>query len=287
MGTVLITGCSSGFGHLSALTLARKGERVYATMRDPDAGAELTATAAAEELALTVHRLDVTDEQSVAAVVGELLDDAPIDALVNNAGQRGPRGPLTTLSDAELLATLDVNTLGIVRMIRAVAPSMIARGSGTIVNVSSLAGLVAPPYEAPYGISKHAVEALSESARWELGLHGIRVFLIEPGSFATNFFATDHELASFGTDHPERATYELFSTAIANALITEHLQDPQRVADAVCDAVLGTDDRFRRLVGGDAELICTAKRELPYEQFETRMRAMTGIPQPANARSQP
>jgi NAD(P)-dependent dehydrogenase (short-subunit alcohol dehydrogenase family) len=108
MGSVLITGCSTGFGRASALSLARRGERVYATMRKPGDGDGLLAAARAEDLSITVHALDVTDERSIAAAVDEILADGEIDALVNNAGQRGPRGPATTFADAEMQAVLDV-----------------------------------------------------------------------------------------------------------------------------------------------------------------------------------
>jgi NAD(P)-dependent dehydrogenase (short-subunit alcohol dehydrogenase family) len=281
MGGVLITGCSSGFGRLSALTLARRGERVYATMRTPSDGESLVSVAQAEDLPLTVRALDVADPASVDAAVEEILGAGEIDALVNNAGQRGPRGPVTTFSDAEMQAVLDVNLFGILRMIRAVAPSMIARGSGTIVNVSSMAGLVGAPFESAYCVSKHAVEALSEALRWELSAAGVRVALIEPGAFETEFFGRDVEPEAFGPDHPERASFDRFSAAIERTMIDGRLQDPQEVADAICSAILDPDDEFRRIVGRDASAIVTLKRERSYGEFEQLIRSMFGLDEPS------
>lgn len=283
MGSVLITGCSTGFGRLSALALARRGERVYATMRKPSDGEDLLAAAVAEGLALTVHRLDVGDVDSIGTVVAQALGDGPINALVNNAGQRGPRGPLTTFSDAEIAAVFDVNVLGVVRMVRAVAPSMLEHGSGRIVNVSSMAGMVGAPFEAAYCISKHAVEALSEALRWELGAGGVRVSLVEPGAYATEFFAADTEPAAFGPDHPERPLFDRFTAAVEQTMINGRLQDPEEVSNAICAAVLDPEDEFRRLVGRDAEAIVSLKRDRSYDEFERLIRSMFGLDEPASA----
>ena len=283
MGSVLITGCSSGFGRLSALALARRGERVFATMRDVAAGSGLVAVAEEEGLALSVHRLDVCDEKSVGAAVAAAVSEQPLDALVNNAGQRGPRGPLTALADGELAAVFDVNVFGVVRMVRAVAPSMLRRGLGRIVNVSSMAGLVGSPYESAYSMSKHAVEALSESLRWELAPGGVRVALIEPGAYATEFFSTDLAPAAFGAEHPERDAYARISEAVERAILGERLQDPAEVAAAICSAVLDPEDIFRRVVGRDAQAISSLKRELPYEQYEARLRTLFGLEEPVPA----
>lgn len=284
MGTVLITGCSSGFGQAAALALARRGQSVMATMRNPADGKHLLTTAEQEQLSLSVHPLDVLSQASIDSALETILaEEDRIDALVNNAGQRGPRGPVTTFSDSELHNLFDVNVVGMVRMARAVVPSMIARGAGRIVNVSSMAGLTGVPFESAYCISKHGVEALSEALRWELAPHGITVSVIEPGAYNTSFFAAESETAGFGPDHPERPVFDQLTAAINRTMITGRLQDPDEVAEAICDAVTSAEDGFRRVVGQDAVTITSLKHELPYEEFERQIRAIFGLDTPSEA----
>ncbi len=149
MSTILITGASSGFGQLTAVALARRGDRVFATMRNLNKAEALTDAVRAEDLALSVHQLDITDPVSVTRAVAEISEATDrIDVLINNAGV-GLRGPVETLADDELHAQLDTNVLGAVRMIRAVVPIMRQQGAGTIVNLSSMAGLSACRSKAP------------------------------------------------------------------------------------------------------------------------------------------
>ncbi|MEV6258851.1 SDR family oxidoreductase [Nocardia sp. NPDC051929] len=277
MTNILITGCSSGFGQRSALELARRGQRVFATMRDLTAAEPLTRAAQQEDLPLSLHRLDVTDSDSIESALQEINAEGEIDTLVNNAGQRGPLGPLTTFSDNDLTQTFDVNVLGVARMVRYVVPSMIARRSGTVVNISSMAGLVGAPFESAYSISKHGVEALSEALRWELAAHGVRVVVIEPGAYDTNFFGAARYPAAFADDHPERETFAWMTEAIDRTMITGRLQDPNEVVEAICAAALESDDTFRRVVGKDAQAITVLKRKLPFEQYEQEIRRIFGL----------
>jgi NAD(P)-dependent dehydrogenase (short-subunit alcohol dehydrogenase family) len=275
--SVLITGCASGFGRLTALALARSGSRVFATVRNPDSSAELAITAEREELPLTIHRLDVTDPESVAHAVGEITAQSEVDVLINNAGQRGPRGPVTTFSDQEVTAVLDVNLLGPIRMVRAVVPSMIAAGRGTIVNVSSMAGMVGVPFESGYCISKHALEAMSEALRWELDGTGVRVHLVQPGAYDTNFFGPEIEPAAFVGKHPQRTAFDRYTEAINRTMVTGLLKDPQQVANVICSAVTDPEAPFRQIVGSDAEQIIALKRQRPYEEYEATLRGLFGL----------
>ena len=275
--SVLITGCGSGIGRLTALTLARSGSRVFATVRNPNSATELAAAAEQERLPLSVHRLDVSDPVSISDAVHDITASGEIDVLINNAGQRGPRGPLTTFSDEEVTAVLDVNLLGAIRMVRAVAPAMIARGHGTIVNVSSMAGMVGVPFESAYCISKHALEAMSETLRWELDGTGVRVLLVQPGAYDTNFFGLDIEPAAFTAQHPQRAAFDRFSDAINRTMVTGLLKDPQQVADVICAAVTDPAAAFRHVVGDDADRIIQLKRQHPYEEYESTIRGVFGL----------
>ena len=184
---VLITGSNSGFGLLTAATFARAGHTVHASLRNRAKSADLDALAA-EGLPVKLVTLDVTDEASAKAAVAEASAAAPIDVLVNNAGFE-VAGAVEHLSDASLRRQFDTNVFGLARMVRLVAPAMRQRGSGTIINVSSVAGSISAPFTGAYSASKHAVEALSESAWFELRPFGVRVVLIEPGAFQTSFGA--------------------------------------------------------------------------------------------------
>jgi len=269
MCNVLITGCSSGFGQLIALALARRGDRVFATVRRPQAVGALEAIAG--DLPLSVHRLDVTDAASVERVVAEILERERIDVLVNNAGY-GLRGPVASLQDDEVARQFDTNVLGPIRMVRAVLPSMRERGSGTIVNLSSVAGLIGIPFEGLYAASKHALEGLTEALRFEVAAGGIHVLLVEPGAFETGFVDNLTVSDGFPADHPDRPAFDRFYARMM-AVGGAGRADPQAVVDAVLDAIDHPDGPFRRLVGQDAELVVGLKRERPFADLEAGMRA--------------
>ncbi len=145
MSVVLITGCSSGFGKLAALEFARRGDRVYASMRDLSKSQPLLSDAAKEGLEIDTIRLDVTEPSSIDAAVKQILDQAGrIDALVNNAGVVA-LGPVEYFSDGELTKVLETNVIGLIRTTRAVLPSLRAQGGGTIINIGSISGLISWP----------------------------------------------------------------------------------------------------------------------------------------------
>ena len=206
--TILITGSSSGFGRDTALTLARAGHRVYASMRDaasrnqPKAEA-LGAEAAAEKLSLTVIDLDVTSMESVtravAAVVGQ---SGRIDVLINNAGY-ATAGVSEGFSDEQLTHQFDVNVVGMQRTLRAVLPHMRARKDGLVINIGSILGRVTFPFFGIYGASKFAVEALTESYRYELSQFGVEVVLVQPSAYPTSMYSS----VQFPSDSARVADY--------------------------------------------------------------------------------
>ena len=189
MAVVLVTGCSSGLGRSVALRLARRGERVYATMRHAERGKELHDEAAAEALDLEVLELDVTSDESVGEAVAQVLErDGTVDVVVNNAGIVH-LGSVELLPDALMRDTFETNVFGPLRVLRAVLPTMRAQGSGTVVNVSSCAGRVGGlPIHGSYMASKHALSVLSDSLASTVKPFGIRVVCIEPGFFRTPIF---------------------------------------------------------------------------------------------------
>src|SRR3990170_2900956 len=185
MAVVVITGCSSGFGMLAALEFARRGDSVYATMRNTAKADRLHTRAQAVGVAVEVLQLDVNDIGSVGAAIEEVIRrEGRIDVLVNNAGI-GIEGAVEDFDDDEVLAVFETNLFGVIRVTRAVLPHMRSQGSGTIVTVGSLAGKATAPFSGIYSASKHAVEALSDALYYELQQFGIRVVLIEPGGFET------------------------------------------------------------------------------------------------------
>jgi len=189
MKSVLITGCSSGFGFESAKYLAGKGHAIYATMRNVNgknakAASELRDFARERNLSITVLEMDVTSDESVKAAADQI---SQVDVLINNAGL-GYGGPIESFTSSEVLDQLDLNIVGTIRAAKAVLPKMRAQRSGLIIQVSSGAGRASFPGFGVYHASKWGLEGLSESMRYELAPLGIDVVIVEPGPFATNFF---------------------------------------------------------------------------------------------------
>jgi NAD(P)-dependent dehydrogenase (short-subunit alcohol dehydrogenase family) len=272
MAVVLITGCSSGFGKLAALLFARKGDHVFASMRNTSKAGDLEQAKQSENLKLDVVQLDVTDEQSVANAVRQVIDQAGrIDVLVNNAGI-GHHGPLEETDDAELREIFDTNFFGVMNVIRHVVPIMREQHSGTIVNVSSLAGRVPPPFSGTYSASKFALEAASESLHFELHPFGIRVALIEPGGFETNIEQNRRVARRFTEGSPYLDIEARFAQSLQKLPAAEVRGDPQDVADMIYSSVHDEKPKLRYLVGQDAEMIGGLKKQLDDEQFEQTMR---------------
>ncbi|MEW9855010.1 SDR family oxidoreductase [Novosphingobium sp. M1R2S20] len=187
--SILITGTSSGFGRLGALMYARRGARVFATMRNlprPE-GAELEQIARDEKLDLTVLPLDVLSDAQAAATVAEVERrlGGPLDVLVNNAGIV-ISGPVEVQDLLAAQLAFDTNVFGYQRMARAVLPGMRRNKSGLIVNVSSQQGRIIMPGMGLYSATKFAVESMSEQLAYELAPHGIEVVIIQPGGYPTD-----------------------------------------------------------------------------------------------------
>jgi NAD(P)-dependent dehydrogenase (short-subunit alcohol dehydrogenase family) len=213
--SVLITGCSSGFGRLTAELLARQGARVFATMRNlprPEAD-ELTALAKAEGLKLHVIGIDVTELDQVNAGVAEAerINGGPIDVLVNNAGI-GITSPVEMQDMTATRLIFDTNVFGPHRMARAVLPGMRAAKRGLIIQLSSQLGRVIVPHSGHYSATKFALEAMSEQLAYELVPHGIDVSIIEPGGYPTKVWVNrnaysealkQRSLAKHSTGYPD------------------------------------------------------------------------------------
>ena len=239
MTTVLITGCSSGYGLATAQRFLDEGWDVVATMRTP----RPDVLPASDRL--TVLPLDVTDPESIANAVRA---SGPVDVLVNNAGIGGIGAfEATPMGTAREL--FDTNTFGVMAMTQAVVPQMRSRGSGVIVNVTSSTTLAAMPLAAVYTASKSAIEGFSGSLALELGFFGVRVKLVEPGYGPSTAFTSN------GSDRmveiPDE--YRPFAEPIMAAFGEPgEVTTPGDVADVVFEAATDTSDRLRFAAGPDA-----------------------------------
>jgi NAD(P)-dependent dehydrogenase (short-subunit alcohol dehydrogenase family) len=272
MAVVLITGCSSGIGRVSALHFARQGDTVFASMRDLAKAGPIEQTRAAEGLAIKTVQLDVTDATSVANAVKQVIETAGrIDMLVNNAGIAA-RGPLEETDDRELMEVFQTNFFGALRVARAGAPAMRERRSGTIVNVSSMAAVVTSPFRGAYSASKRALEAASEALSWELHPFGVSVVLVEPGGFETQMEASERVPRRFTEGSPYFELERKFAGALARLPAASARGDPQAVAETIYQAAHDEQPKLRYLVGLDAEAVAAMRRQLDDEAFEQAVR---------------
>lgn len=237
---VLVTGTTSGFGALTARTLLRGGHTVVATMRDHyrrNAPAAAALRAFAADAAGTLHLLemDVTRTESVNACVRDALDAVGhLDVVVNNAGV-GSGGITEAFTADQLLASLEVNVVGVHRVNRAVLPHMRARGRGLLVHLSTVMGRVVLPFGGPYTAAKFALEGLAESLRYELAPTGVDVVIVEPGGFGTRFMDNvvlpedTARVQGYGAvAHAAREMWSGFA-----AMMEAAAPDPQEVVDTV------------------------------------------------------
>ena len=240
MKTVLITGCSSGYGLETARHFLAQGWNVVATMRSP------REDALPRSPALRILPLDVTDADSIAAA---LADAGPIDVLVNNAGI-GVVGAFEATPLDHIRKVFETNTFGTMAMCQAVIPQFRARGSGAIVNVTSSVTLVSMPLAAAYTASKQAIEGFTGSLAHELGHFGIRAKLVEPGYAPTTRFT---ENTGVRIEDLIPASYAAFAEPIFAAFAKPALTTKENdVAAAVWEAANDPSDRLHFPAGADA-----------------------------------
>jgi NAD(P)-dependent dehydrogenase (short-subunit alcohol dehydrogenase family) len=255
---VLITGASSGIGRATAELLAARGYRVFGGVRSP----ATTSSVAGVELVA----VDVRNEASVRACVQGVLERADrIDVLINNAGIMLV-GAVEETSIAQAQAQFDTNVIGGLRMIQAVLPGMRRQGSGRIINISSILGLMPAPFLGLYASTKHAVEGLSESLDHEVREFGIRVVLIEPPYIKTSLDAhaaqADSRLDAYAAQRSR--------TAAAITRDTNAAPGPNVVAEEVLRSI-EAPYRMRRPIG-QAALLSRLRRFLPARMFEPSLR---------------
>ena len=187
--TILITGASSGFGRLTAETLSSSGHKVFAGFHSID-GPKKQVASELNAKNIDILRLDVTDQTSIDSAVTQLLEKSnnQLDVVVNNAGMAS-MGISESFNPEQLRNLFEVNVFGVQRVIRATLPVLRAKRSGLLVNVGSILGRVTIPFFGLYGASKHAVEAMTDSYRYELSQLGVDVVLVQPSAYPTNMYA--------------------------------------------------------------------------------------------------
>ncbi|MDB5563941.1 MAG: short-chain dehydrogenase/reductase [Tardiphaga sp.] len=268
--TVLITGCSTGFGEATVKLFAARGWNVVATMRKPEAGAALATLGN-----VLVVRLDVQDQTSIdAAIAAGIARFGRIDALVNNAGF-GLFGVFEATARDKIQEQFDVNVFGVMDVTRALLPHFRGNKSGVIVNISSGGGVYALPMTSLYNASKFALEGFSESLAYELAGLGISVKIIEPGGVvSTNFVRRSGEEA--GKAEP-LSDYTPFVTAIHAAF--EGLRasragaTSEDVAEAIFTAATDGTDQLRYVATENIRPWVAARRETSEAEYMAFMRA--------------
>lgn len=239
----VITGATSGFGRSIAEAALAAGDTVVAAVRRPNAMGDLAGR-------VSVVELDVTDIASMPGVVERLLSEhGRIDVLVNNAG-RGHLGAIEETTDAELRELMDLHFFGPAALTRLVLPSMRGRGSGAVVQMSSMGGRVTFPGVGGYSASKYALEGWSEALAEEVKPFGIRVLIVEPGAFRTGF----NTAGAIGASEP-MAEYEDQIGPLRESFARADGQqpgDPSKAAAAIVTALGGDDPPLHLLLGSDA-----------------------------------
>ena len=259
--TVLITGCSSGFGKLAVNTFRADGWNVVATMRSPEKEAELTGLEG-----VLVTRLDVKDPQSIDAAFEQgAAAFGSIDAVVNNAGY-GSNALFEQSPDASVRDIYETNVFGLMNVMRRALPDMREPGSGCIVNVTSMAGLMGLLGNSVYSSSKFAVEGLTEALALEYKPLGVRIVSVAPGAYLTTAFGanTDNYIESGDPQLVEHSqnVRDHFASIVSGGTP----QDPQEVADKIYECVTADEVPVHNPVGADAERLSGLIDSLPSRQ---------------------
>jgi NAD(P)-dependent dehydrogenase (short-subunit alcohol dehydrogenase family) len=266
----LVTGSSSGIGLETALALAKDGYHTFASMRDVSKAGELENTAKKENLPIDVIKLDVDKEESIVSAIKKVISEGGrLDVLVNNAGY-GQFGCTEDVSIDDFRKQFETNFFSIVRIIQEVAPIMRNQNSGSIINISSVAGRMGLPGSPAYISSKFALEGLGECLRYELGQFGIKTTLIEPGVIKTNFFES-MKIPDSKTD----PKYKELTDHILSGLkmMVQMGTPPSQVAEVIIKAIHDDEMLPRYVVGADAAMFMEAKKmktDIEFEKYMSR-----------------
>ena len=264
----VVTGASSGIGLLTSIELAKAKFHVIASMRDITRRSRLDEAAKSAGVTdrIDIWALNVTNFEAMPEFVSQIIRDYKrIDVLINNAGF-AVAGFIEDLALEEIRSQLETNFFGHVAMTKAVLPFMRQQRSGHIIMLSSIGGLTASPTLSSYSASKFALEGWTEALRLELNALGIKVVLVEPGSFQTDIWTRNAEIAKKARDgsSPNRERGERMRDRVQNL----HKKDPIVVARAIAGIAQDANPKLRYLVGNDARIQLWMKRVLPWKWHE-------------------
>jgi NAD(P)-dependent dehydrogenase (short-subunit alcohol dehydrogenase family) len=258
--TVLITGASSGFGKEAVKLFHTNGWNVVATMRSPEKETELSALDG-----VLISKLDVTDKATIQSAVHAAIEKfGKIDVLVNNAGY-GALGAFEAATAEQVKQQFDVNFFGLIAVTKAILPIMRQQRSGIIINVSSVGGRITFPFSSLYHATKFAVEGLTESMQYELNPLGIRLKIIEPGGYKTEF--AGRSMALFGVEGLDdyKPSFEKFTSMLEDWPMSENIGE---VADAIYSAATDGTEKLRYPVGHDAVQMIAARQQMDDVDFK-------------------
>jgi NAD(P)-dependent dehydrogenase (short-subunit alcohol dehydrogenase family) len=267
--TVLITGASSGFGKVAAKLFHTNGWNVIATMRSPEKETELSTLSN-----VLISKLDVTEKLTIQNAVKEGIEKfGKIDVLVNNAGY-GTLGALEAATEEQVKQQFDVNLFGLIEVTKAVLPGMRQQKSGTIINVSSVGGRITFPFCSLYHATKFAVEGLTESMQYELNPLGIRLKIVEPGGYKTEF--AGRSMGVYGIDglNDYQPAFDKFVARLDQWPMSENIIE---VADAIYEAATDGTEKLRYPAGHDAEQLIGTRQQMDDVDFKKLIIAQTGI----------
>ena len=253
---VLITGCSSGLGLLTAVGAAKLGYETIATMRNLKKSQPLQNALDAENLSARIEELDVANPESITQLIEKI---EPVDVLVNNAGIL-ITGSFLDQTDEEMRRIFETNYFGVVNMTKAFTPGMIEQNSGRIINIASLAGLVGHPFNAAYAASKHALVGFTKSIRVELAPFGIDVISVEPGYHKTEIIRANANQSEnfYNRKSPMFEWNRGFLKAFLDEIIPR-AGDPQPVVEKILALLACEKPKSHYIIGKDAKFATTLK----------------------------
>lgn len=254
---IFISGISSGFGKATARLLAAAGHKVYGTMR----------TVATADAGVTVLKMDLTDHQSIKNAVSEVVSrEGKIDVLINNGGMH-TGGPLETTPWEHAALQVNTNFMGMAFLTREVLPVMREQGGGTIINFSSIGGLMGLPFQGFYSAGKFAIEGFSEALRMEVRKFNIKVVLINPGDFHTSNSANRRNFLT--AEKPGDPYFESFNTSLAVIEKDEgNGWEPEVLAKKLCRIVESKNPSHRYIIASfEQKLAVMLKHVLPSKMF--------------------
>jgi short-subunit dehydrogenase len=263
----VVTGSSSGIGLETSVLLAENGFHTYAAVRNLEKSKALIDTAENDVLPLQAIELDVSSDKSVKDAINKIIyEKKRIDVVVNNAGY-ALVGPFEDSSIDEMKAQFETNFFGPVRVMQAVLHTMTTQRYGRIVNVSSLGGRVAFPFDSAYHGTKFALEGLSESIQYEVEQFGIKIILIEPGVVKSHFW-NNLKMASKAqrSDSPYLEMMQKTNSGFASLL--ENATPPEEVAKVILKAITSEHPDLRYVIGNDAATLMETRKTMTDSEFQ-------------------